>query len=324
MKRFLTLLLTFMMMCAGATGAMADAAMGGANGRGGMGGGKTDKSTDAVLQAILAEVQPKFETRSYIDVETGITMEYNLFIPDDYSAEQDYPLLMFIPDASLVGKSAEATLTQGYGGVIWATAEEQAKHPCFVFIPIFTDTVVNDNFETSVQIEVAVRMLSSLMEEYSIDSNRLYTTGQSMGCMTSFHLNITHPGLFAASLYVGGQWDISIMDALEDDRFFYIVAAGDPKASIGQAELKELFDADGAPYASAEWSAADSAENQDAATTALLAQGQNANFVTFTLGSTLADGQSSGGNAGEHMTSFDYAYKIEAVRDWLFEQSLSQ
>jgi len=36
---------------------------------------------------------------------------------------------------------------------------------------------------------------------------------------------------------------------------------------------------------------------------------------------TLAEGQTSGGGAGEHMTSFDYAYKLEAVRDWLFAQS---
>ena len=33
------------------------------------------------------------------------------------------------------------------------------------------------------------------------------------------------------------------------------------------------------------------------------------------------DGSTGRGGAGEHMTSFDYAYKIEAVRDWLFEQS---
>ena len=52
----------------------------------------------------------------------------------------------------------------------------------------------------------------------------------------------------------------------------------------------------------------------------MLAEGNNANFVTFELGTTLAEGQ-TGGNAGEHMTSFDYAYKIEAVRDWLFKQS---
>ena len=53
----------------------------------------------------------------------------------------------------------------------------------------------------------------------------------------------------------------------------------------------------------------------------MLAEGNSANFVTFTVGTTLAEGQTAGGGAGEHMTSFDYAYKLEAVRDWLFEQS---
>ena len=41
----------------------------------------------------------------------------------------------------------------------------------------------------------------------------------------------------------------------------------------------------------------------------------------ITLGTTLAEGQMAGGGAGEHMTSFDYAYKLEAVRDRLFAQS---
>ena len=91
---------------------------------------------------------------------------------------------------------------------------------------------------------------------------------------------------------------MSLLKGLEQKDFFYIVSAGDPKASAGQAELLSLFDADGA-----------------------LAEGNNANFITFTLGATLAEGQSSGGDAGEHMTSFDYAYKLEAVRDWLFAQS---
>ena len=47
----------------------------------------------------------------------------------------------------------------------------------------------------------------------------------------------------------------------------------------------------------------------------------NAYFVTYTLGTTLAEGQTVGGGAGEHMTSFDYAYKLEAVRDRLFTKS---
>ena len=51
----------------------------------------------------------------------------------------------------------------------------------------------------------------------------------------------------------------------------------------------------------------------------MLAEGNNANFITFTPRSTLAEGHTAGG--GEHMTSFDYAYKLEAVRGLLFAQS---
>ena len=296
---------------------------GGPNGeRGGrMGGGQTDKSSDTQLQAMIAEVAPKFQLLTYEDAETGTTMQYQLYVPENYDASESYPLVQFIPDSSVVGRGADAVLTQGWGGLIWATDDEQAKHPAFVVVPVFTETIVDDSFNHSEQIEVAVRLIQSLTETYSIDTNRLYTTGQSMGGMTSFYLNATYPDLFAASLFVGSQWDNSILNVLEDDSFFYIVSAGDPKASVGQAGLMEVFDGDGAAYSHAEWSAQDDAETQNAAVAAMLAEGNSANFVTFTLGTTLAEGQTSGGGAGEHMTSFDYAYKLEAVRDWLFAQS---
>ena len=328
MKRLICMVLVIAMM---ATGMMAFAENngpregmgGGPNGeRGGgrMGGGQTDKSSDTELQAMIAEVAPKFQLLTYEDEETGTALQYQLYVPENYDASESYPLIQFIPDASVVGRDADYVLTQGWGGLIWATDEEQAKHPAFVVVPVFTETIVDDNFNHSEQIEVAVRLIQSLTETYSIDTNRLYTTGQSMGGMTSFYLNATYPDLFAASLFVGSQWDNSILNALEDDSFFYIVSAGDPKASVGQAGLMEVFDGDGAAYSHAEWSAQDDAETQNAAVAAMLAEGNSANFVTFTLGTTLAEGQTSGGGAGEHMTSFDYAYKIEAVRDWLFGQ----
>ena len=330
MKRLICIVLMIAMM---ATGMMAFAendsfrgGMGGGpnggrgGGRMGGGGGQTDKSSDEKLQAMIAEVAPKFQLMTYEDAETGTTLQYQLYVPENYDETQSYPLIQFIPDASAVGRDADYVLTQGLDGLIWATDEEQAKHSAFVVVPVFNETVVDDNFNHSEQIEVAVRLIQSLTEAYSIDTNRLYTTGQSMGGMTSFYLNATYPDLFAASLFVGSQWDNSILDALEDDSFFYIVSAGDPKASVGQAGLMEVFDGDGAAYSHAEWSAQDDAETQNAAVAAMLAEGNSANFVTFTLGTTLAEGQTSGGGAGEHMTSFDYAYRIEAVRDWLFGQ----
>lgn len=330
MKRLFCMVLAIAMM---ATGMMAFAENtgprggmgGGPNGeRGGGrmgGGGQTDKSSDAQLQAMIAEVAPKFQLLTYEDAQTGTTLQYQLYVPEDYDDSESYPLIQFIPDSSVVGRGIDAVLTQGWGGLIWATEAEQAKHASFVLVPVFTETIVDDSFNHSGQIEVGVRLIQSLMEQYSIDEDRVYTTGQSMGGMTSFYLNVTYPDLFAASLFVGSQWDNSILNALEDDSFFYIVSAGDPKASVGQAGLMEVFDGDGAAYSHAQWSAQDDAQTQNAAVNAMLAEGNRANFVTFTLGTTLAEGQTSGGGAGEHMTSFDYAYKLEAVRDWLFAQT---
>ena len=320
-KQLLAVLLAVLVSIASVS---AQGPAGGPNGqrggnRGGNGGG-VDKSSDAELQKMITEIIPQFELVTWEDPETGITLQYQLFIPADYDANEKYPLVQFIPDSSVVGKGTDAVLTQGWGGLIWATEEEQSKHPCFVVVPVFTDTVVDDNFNHSEQIEAAIHFIQYLLQTYSIDQEKLYTTGQSMGGMTSFYLNITYPDFFAASVFVGSQWDNSKLNVLEDKSFFYIVSAGDPKASAGQSELLSVFDADGASYTHAEWGAQDPAEEQNAAVAAMLSEGNSANFVTFTAGTTLAEGASASGGAGEHMTSFDYAYKIEAVRDWLFQQ----
>ena len=326
MKKVMAVLMALALLCVGAS-ALGEGQRGngggrpnGNGGRGGMGGG-VDKSADSALQAMIAEVAPRFELMTYADEETGATLQYQLFIPEDYDDTKRYPLIQFIPDSSVVGRGAEAVLTQGWGGLIWAADAEQEKHPCFVVVPVFTETIVDDNFSHSGQIDVAMRMLVSLTEMYAIDTDRIYTTGQSMGGMTSFYLSIAYPDLFAAYCFVGSQWDNTLLSGLEAKPFFYIVSAGDPKASAGQAGLLQVFDADGAAYSHAEWGAQEDAETQNAHVADMLAEGHDANFVTFTAGTTLAEGQTAGSGAGEHMTSFDYAYKIEAVRDWLFAQS---
>ena len=326
MKKILSLILALSLLCAGslsfAEGVGGHDGMGGGRGgnRGGMGGG-ADKSGDAELQTMIAEVAPRFQLQAYEDAETGTSLQYQLYVPESYDETQSYPLIQFIPDSSVVGGGTDAVLTQGWGGLIWATEAEQAKHPAFVVVPVFTETVVTDDWSHSSQIEAALRLLQSLTETYSIDTNRIYTTGQSMGGMTSFYLNVTYPDFFAASLFVGSQWDVNVLNVLEGRDFFYIVSAGDPRASAGQAELMALFDADSAAYSHAEWSAQDAAETQNAAVADLLSEGNHANFITFAEGTTLSEGQTAMAGAGEHMTSFDYAYKIEAVRDWLFAQS---
>lgn len=298
---------------------------GGMGGIGGPGGGITagtqgDRQpkieTDPEISAVIEEGALKFKQFTFEDSQTGISLEYSLYIPENYDENKIYPMVMYIPDASGASKSAKEVVEQYYGANVWVTDEEQAKHESFVLVPAFSVVVVDDDWKTSEEIEAAVNLISNLTENYSIDTNRLYTTGQSMGCMTSLYLNSKYPDLFAASLFVSGQWDISVLQTLENQKFFYITAGGDSKASGGQDEVKAMFDANGISYSYGAWSAQNSAEEQNASAEELIAQGYSANMIRFETGTVLA-----GGSGMEHNASFNYGYKISVVRDWLFAQS---
>ena len=320
MKRIVAMMLCLMMVFSIA--ALAERGMGGGPRGGGMGGpggrlGGGMVQNDEEIQAVLDENASKFQQFTFTDEETGISFEYSLYVPENYDASQSYPLVMFIPDSTGAGKSAVEIVQQYYGGTVWVTDEEQAKHASFVLVPAFTGTVTTDNWEADPQIDATVKLIGQLAGEYSIDENRLYTTGQSMGCMSSLYLNSKYPDLFAASLYVSGQWDISVLSGMESQKFFYVTAGGDEKASGGQDEVMAMFDADGVLYSYGTWNAQNSAEEQDAAVEALLSEGLDANMIRFETGTVFKEGESG----MEHMASFNYAYKLMAVRDWLFEQS---
>ena len=49
---------------------------------------------------------------------------------------------------------------------------------------------------------------------------------------------------------------------------------------------------------------------------AMLEKGAPINIFEFETGTVLPED----GKGSEHMYSFDYAYKVAAVRDWLFKQ----
>ncbi len=320
MKRLIAMMICLMMVFS--VGAQAERGMGsgprgeGMGGPGGrMGGGMVQN--DEEIQTVLDQNAPKFQQFTFTDEETGIRFEYSLYVPEDYDASQSYPLIMFIPDSTGAGKSAAEIVQQYYGATVWVTDEEQAKHASFVLVPAFTGTVTTDNWEADAQIDATVKLIEQLAGEYAIDENRLYTTGQSMGCMSSLYLNSKYPDMFAASLYVSGQWDISALSGMESQKFFYVTAGGDEKASGGQDEVMAMFDADGVAYSYGAWSAQDSTDAQDAAVEALPQEGLDANMIRFETGTVFKEGQ-----AGmEHMASFNYAYKLTAVRDWLFAQS---
>ena len=295
--------------------------------RGGMGAGANflDDTAKANLEKVSNEVKDKYKEFTYIDDETGLSINYGLFIPESYGkSNKVYPLIMFIGDATTTGNTITQILENCIGSVIWATAEEQKKHECFVLVPTFNEKLIDDsngNSTISKYVDVIVRMIEKIKNDYDIHKDKIYATGQSMGCMTSLYLTANNPDLFAATLLVDGQWDISQIQGIKDRKFIYFAAEGDKKAYEGQTNVKNYLKENNVDYAEVyDVDAKDSAENLNKIADELFSKGLDKNFITWKLNSTYDNGESNGSMAGEHMTSFYYGYNIERVRDWLFEQ----
>lgn len=280
------------------------------------GGPVIDKSGDAVLQTMIKKIVPEFSQLEFSDKESGKTMKYNLFSPKGNDSTKQYPLVLFIADASTPGEDYTTPLTQGYGALVWATDEWQSEHPCYVLVPQFSGVGVNDAYEHTDEVDIVIRMLKSIAAEKNVDNSRLYTTGQSMGGMISMYYNITYPEIFAASMFVDCHWDTGKFDQLAEHVFTYVTAGKTGKSFGNIQALEDAAKKDGVKYEYESWSAKLPQAEQDSLATAMLAKGAPINIINFTPKSVLPDD----GKGSEHMYSFDYAYKLTPVREWLFKQ----
>ncbi len=106
-------------------------------------------------------------------------------------------------------------------------------------------------------------------------------------------------------------------------KFAYVAAGGDPGGSGGEQQLEELLSEQEAPYGHAEWSARLPESEQDKLAAKLLKEGYERNFVLFEGNTVLTEAQASQpiGPGEVHMASFDYAYRLSPIREWLFQQS---
>lgn len=276
-----------------------------------------DKSGDSTLQAMIKTEVPKFRQLEYKDAATGKTMKYNLFTPKDVKAGKKYPLVLFMADASTPGDDVTRPLTQGYGALVWATQDWQEKNPCYILVPQFSGVAVNDEYGHTDEVDIVIRMLGNVVDANSVDEDRLYVTGQSMGGMISMYYNVAYPDMFAASIFVDSHWDADSFAELAKHKFIYFIAGDKGKAYMDMKPLEEAAEKDGVQYTFASWSAKLPESRQSQLAAVMLEKGAPVNIFQFEPKTVLPDN----GEGSEHMYSFDYAYKIPSVREWLFKQS---
>lgn len=251
-----------------------------------------------------------FVQKEFVSPFTGQILPYNLYLPQDYNPQESYPLVLFIHDAGTVGNTVNQTLVQGLGAVTWATPQSQAQHKCIVVAPQYPVVTVDDNWNYSHHLDATVELLEELQRNYSVDSNRIYTTGQSMGCMSSIVLMLKRPDLFAGALLVAGKWKPELMAPLADQNIWIISCEGDGHSNELQGKAVELWREAGATVAEATWDMEATAEEFEQWVDDMRKQNTHLLFTHF--------------RGGNHRATWYVAYDIEGIRDWLFQQQRSE
>ena len=254
----------------------------------------------------------EFQTLYYSDQDVPATIPYNLYLPKDYDPAKKYPMVVFIGDASANTDDDTGALYQGNGGTVWATEKEQAKHPAIVLVPQYRKPLVyrlgmmtKDDHKWTPGLILVRNLIHFVRDNYAVDPDRIYGTGQSQGGMANIALSDKEPDLFAAQYLVACQWDVNEMAALKDKKLWIVVCKGDTKAYPGMTAAADKWESLGSKVVRGIWNS-HSSPKKFAKLVAKMAPQAPIHLTIF--------------KGGSHMYTWSVAYDIEGIRDWLFEQ----
>ncbi|HUG70263.1 MAG TPA: prolyl oligopeptidase family serine peptidase [Pirellulaceae bacterium] len=149
----------------------------------------------------------RFEMRVF-ESEQG-SLPYRLLRPKNYDASRRYPLVIFYHGAGERGDDNVKQLVHGMNDL--ASDDVMDKYPCFVIAPQcpdedqWVDTPWTADAHQMPEkptepMRLSLELMTSLQSEFSIDEDRLYVTGLSMGGFGVWDAIQRHPHRFAAAL----------------------------------------------------------------------------------------------------------------------------
>lgn len=270
--------------------------------------GKTIKPSGTPFRTTAEKclVADDFKQETFVSPYTGQTLPYNIYLPKGYNPAKRYPLVLFIHDAGTASGPVKQTLYQGTGATSWAEPEAQARHECIVVAPEYPVVTVDDSMNYSHHLDATVALIKDLQQRYAIDASRIYTTGQSMGCMSSIVLLLKEPDLFAGALLVAGKWNPELMKPLAKQNLWIISCEGDKSSSTLQGQAVALWRQMGSKVTEATWDMTLPEQQLSQEADKMRAEGNHLLFTHLT--------------GGSHRATWFVAYGIKSVQDWLFEQ----
>ena len=182
-------------------------------------------SAMALMPAIARPVpatdltQDDVDFRKFVYEKNNQTLPYRLFVPLGYDAKRTYPLVLWLHGADGGGSDNIRQLTHKnrLGTHFWISSEAQATFPTFVLAPQapfgqgWSEPELNQPGKSLV---LTMEVLAKVRKEFSVDPDRIYVAGQSMGGLGVWSLLQNYPGTWAAALILAAYDNFTDVPAI--------------------------------------------------------------------------------------------------------------
>lgn len=178
-------------------------------------------------------------------------MPYRYYSPDDYSDEYAYPVVLFLHGAGERGTDNEAPLIHVLQD--WFNDVESPIYQSIIIVPQCPEgeqwvntpweqgSYDSDAVGESNAITEALSILNQICEEDSVNLDRIYVVGLSMGGYGTWNLLMNHSDIFASGMPICGGADPSKADILKDIPIYTF--HGDRDSVVPVAGTREVVEA---------------------------------------------------------------------------------
>lgn len=181
-----------------------------------------------------SESYAPFERHYHLSTRFPFVTSYFLMLPKDYDpAKWRYPVVMFLHGVS----------RHMAGGKHLKIPERRNRYPVIVYIPIAPPLHYWAGPGPSPMPEAlpgAMETLESIKSDYSVDENRIYITGYSMGGVGTYAALSRYHGIFAAAAPLAAAWDPAQADRIEHIPIWVFQGAHDHSARLNRLMVKEM------------------------------------------------------------------------------------
>jgi len=169
-----------------------------------------------------------------LDTSDSGTIEYLLYLPEDYDSTDQWPLMLF-----LHGRG------ESYGPLSlvakWGPPRMAARGDELPLIVVSPQCPRKDSWFSPQQQQRLLELLDAVTESLKVDEDRIYLTGLSLGGYGSWRLAADHPDRFAAVVPICGGGNPKDAESLKTLPIWVFHGTDDRAVNFGKS--REMVDA---------------------------------------------------------------------------------